>query len=79
MAFDLGRPAPNDKGTFCAEHGVEVMIDDLPEYLLGREGKTQVMIFDQPYNRDLAIEGAKRVYSWYDIYEKIKDLSGGAR
>lgn len=79
IAFDLGRPAPDDKGTFCAEHGVEVMIDDLPEYLLGMAGKTQVMIFDQPYNRDLVIEGAKRVYSWYDIYDKIKSLSGGIR
>lgn len=78
VAFDLGRPAPNDKGTFCAEHGVEVMIDDLPEYLLGMAGKTRVMIFDQPYNRDLVIEGAERVYSWYDIYEKIKVL-GDAR
>lgn len=74
IAFDLGRPALNDKGTFCAENGVEVMIDDLPEYLLGMEGKTRVMIFDQPYNRDLAIVGAERVYSWYDIYSKIQEV-----
>ena len=74
IAFDLGRPAPNDKGTFCAENGVEVMIDDLPEYLLGMEGKTRVMIFDQPYNRDLVIAGAERVYSWYDIYGKIQEV-----
>lgn len=75
IAFDLGRPAPNDKGTFCAENQIEVMIDDLPEYLLGMVGKTQVMIFDQPYNRDLVIDGAERVYSWYDIYEKIQALT----
>jgi hypothetical protein len=50
------------------------MIDDLPEYLLGMEGKTRVMIFDQPYNRDLVIAGAERVYSWYDIYGKIQEV-----
>lgn len=76
IAFDLGRPAPNDKGTFCAKHGIDVMIEDLPEYLVSMVGKTRVMIFDQPYNKDFVIEGSERVYSWYDIYGKMKLLTG---
>lgn len=74
IAFDLGRPEPNDKGTYCAEHGIEVMIDDLPKYLETMVGKTQIMIFNQPYNRNVDLPGAVRVYSWYDIYDKIKKM-----
>ncbi len=71
IAFNKGGELPNDKGTFCAENNIEIMIDDLPEYLETMAGKTQVMIFDQPYNRDFEMPGAVRVYSWYDIYMKI--------
>ena len=70
---------PPESYRTARENGVEVMIDDLPEYLLGMEGKTRVMIFDQPYNRDLVIAGAERVYSWYDIYSKIKSMNDNAQ
>ena len=36
---------PPESYRTARENGVEVMIDDLPEYLLGMEGKTRVMIF----------------------------------
>lgn len=74
IAFHLGRPAPNDKGTFCRENGIDVMIEDLPEYLGEFNEKTKVLIFDQPYNQDVKLANSERVYTWYDVYSKIRGI-----
>lgn len=74
FGFDLGRPAPNDKGTYCAEHGIDVMIEDNPDYLETLEGKTKIFIYNQPYNEAMNLENAERVYSWYDVYAKLKEM-----
>ncbi len=74
IAFDLWRPAPADKGTFCRENGVDLMIEDLPEYLMGFDETTKVFIYDHMYNRGVKLPNAKRVYNWYDIYNKIKEM-----
>lgn len=74
IAFDLGRPAPNDKGTFCRENGIDVMIEDLPEYLETFDEKTKVFVYNQPYNQDIQPVNGARVYSWYDIYGKLKEM-----
>lgn len=82
IEFDRGRPAPHDKGTYCQEQGIEVMIEDLPAYLETLVGKTQIFVFDQPYNRGMELAGMQRVYSWYDIYQKIEAIAkaeGGVR
>ena len=50
------------------------MIEDLPEYLEGFVGKTRVLIFDQPYNREVEVPNSERVYAWYDIYSKIQKM-----
>lgn len=62
------------KGPFCRENGIDVMIEDLPEYLEGFVGKTRVLIFDQPYNREVEVPNSERVYAWYDIYSKIRKM-----
>lgn len=62
------------RGAYCAEQGIDVMIEDLPEYLETLVGKTRIMVFDQPYNRKIELPNMWRVYSWYDIYNKIKEL-----
>lgn len=74
FGFDLGRPAPNDKGTYCAEHGIEVMIEDNPDYLETLEGKTKIFIYNQPYNQAVELENSERVYSWYDVYAKLREV-----
>lgn len=74
IEFHRGRPAPNDKGTYCAEQGIDVMVEDLPEYLETLVGKTRIFVFDQPYNKDMELPNMQRVYSWYDIYSKIKRI-----
>lgn len=49
----------------------EVLIDDNPEYLVGRHG-TNIML-DCPYNRDkdYSILGVQRVRDWYDVKDVI--------
>lgn len=63
---------PTDKGTYCAEHQIAVMLEDNPDYLRMLEGKTRPVVFDTPYNRDLDLLELDRVFSWYDFYQKIK-------
>ncbi len=75
IAFDLGRPAPDDKGTFCRKNGITVMIEDLPEYLDTFDETTKVLIYNQPYNREVEPVNGVRVYSWYDIYVKLKEVA----
>ncbi len=33
-----------------------------------------VLIFDNPYNRFLECENTIRVFSWYDIYRRVKEM-----
>ncbi len=74
ITFDLGRPVPHDKGTFCQQYDIEVMIEDAPENLRLLENKTHIFIFDHPYNQDMKLHDSERVYGWYDIYQKLKNL-----
>lgn len=63
-----------DKAEFCLQHDIELIVEDLPMYLEGLSGKVRTLIFDCPYNRGIEVVGGERVYSWYDIYSKIKRL-----
>lgn len=74
ICFNHQDKVPTDKGTFCAENHVELMIEDNPDYLQTLIGKTQPIVFDTPYNRTDALQGLPRVYSWYDVYAKIKEM-----
>ena len=46
----------------------------MPEYLETLAGKTQIFVFDQPYNKNVDLPNMQRVYSWYDVYSKIKTI-----
>lgn len=64
-----------DKGDFCKNNHIDIMIDDEPKNINSLMGKTQIIIFDYPYNRNKEYSNILRAYSWYDIYNKIKLLS----
>lgn len=64
----------NDKGKVCEENGVDIMIDDDPYNIDKLIGKTNVFVFDKPYNRKPEYSLVTRVYSWYDAYNKIKEF-----
>ncbi len=63
ISFNHQAMPPTDKGTFCAEHQIEVMIEDDPAYLRVLRGKTLPIVFDTPYNRDSDLLDLERVFS----------------
>lgn len=56
------------------EKYIDLMIDDSPEILKEIIKYTKVLCFDNRYNMNLQYDNMIRVYSWYDIYIKIKEL-----
>lgn len=62
----------NDKGQYCREHNLEIMIEDNPAYLASFDEQTFVMIYHQPYNANISTPKSVHVYGWYDIYQKIQ-------
>ena len=56
------------------EYKIDLMIDDSPKNIPFMAKVTKIFCFDNPYNRDLEIENVTRVYSWYDIFMKYKEI-----
>ncbi len=69
MCFDT-----QDKAGFCRDHHLDVMVEDNPDYLAAFNHHTKVLIYDQPYNRNLEIANSSRVYSWYEVLNEIHKL-----
>ncbi|MDO5558425.1 MAG: hypothetical protein Q4F95_02380 [Oscillospiraceae bacterium] len=63
---------PAEKLDYCKRISAEIMIDDNPEValFLARNGMT-VLLFDAPYNKDIAHEKIIRVYGWKEIYKYV--------
>lgn len=53
---------------------IDIMIDDSSEILPEIVKITKVLCFVNRYNRDLIYNNMTRVFSWYDIYRKIKQV-----
>lgn len=66
IVFDV-----KDKGKYCKNNNIDIMIEDDPNNLRKLIGNTNVIIFDYPYNRNVEFTDLTRAYSWYDIYYKI--------
>lgn len=56
-------------------HNIDIMIDDSPEILPEIVKVTKVLCYDNRYNRELQYENMTRVFSWYDIYMRIKQFA----
>ena len=56
------------------EKNIDIMIEDSPAILPEIVKITKVLCFDNRYNRDLIYNNMTRVFSWYDIYRKIKQV-----
>ena len=48
------------------------MIEDSPKNILDISTKVPVLCFDNPYNKKVEGNNITRVYSWYDILNKIE-------
>ena len=62
------------KLSYCIENGIDVLIDDSPSNILDVSTKIPVLCFDNPYNKNIAGKNITRVYSWYDILDKLEKI-----
>lgn len=69
IVFDV-----KNKGEYCQNNCIDIMIEDDPNNLRKLIGKTNIIIFDYPYNRNFEFDNITRAYSWYDIYYKIRNI-----
>lgn len=53
------------------QNKIDLMIEDSPTTIPLINDIVEVFCFDTRYNRDLKLDNVTRVFSWYDIYNKI--------
>lgn len=51
---------------------IELMIEDSPINIVDISSKVPTFCYNNLYNKDVKGENITRVYSWYDIYDKIR-------
>lgn len=59
---------------YCVGNYIEVMIEDAPENVEDISSKIPVLCYDCKYNEKIEGKNITRVYSWYDIYDKLKKM-----
>lgn len=59
---------------YCVGNYIELMIEDSPKNIKDVSSKIPVLCYDCGYNKSIEGRNITRVYSWYDIYEKIKEM-----
>ena len=57
------------------ENNIDIMIEDSPSTIEAINKIVKVLCYDNRYNRDLKLDNVTRVYSWYDIYNKMNRLT----
>ena len=53
---------------------VELMIEDSPQNIIEISSKIPTLCYNNLYNQKVEGKNITRVYSWYDIYNKIKNM-----
>ena len=56
------------------ENKIDLMIEDTPVTINELVKVVKVLYYDTPYNKNIENENITRVFSWYDIYMKIKNM-----
>lgn len=59
---------------YCVGNYIDIMIEDKPENVKQVSTKMPVLCYNCSYNVDIKGKNITRVYSWYDIYNKIKQM-----
>lgn len=59
---------------YCVGNYIELMIEDRPENVKEIATKLPVLCFNAKYNEQIKGKNITRVYSWYDIYNKIEKI-----
>ena len=58
---------------YCVGNYIEVMIEDSPRNIVEIATKIPVISFRNHWNEDISGENISVAYSWYDVYNKIKN------
>ena len=66
LIFTVGSKLP-----YCLENAIDIMVEDSPRNLIEISTKIPVLCFDNSYNKKVEGENITRVYSWYDVLQKI--------
>ena len=64
-----------EKDKICKELNIDVMIEDKPENVDKISKDIPVICFNVEYNKKCEGKNIYRAYSWYDVYNKIKEIS----
>ena len=59
---------------YCVGNYIDVMVEDSPENIKDISTKIPTICFNCFYNKDVKGENITRAYSWYDVYEIIKNM-----
>lgn len=59
---------------YCIGNYIDVMIEDWDKNVKEISTKIPVLCYNCSYNKDVEGKNITRVYSWYDIYYKIKEM-----
>ena len=60
----------------CMKNDIDIMIEDYPNNILNISNKIKVIKYDCQYNKDVKGKNIITAYSWYHIYNIIKELKG---
>lgn len=60
-----------NKLPYCIENNIDILIEDSPKNIIDVSSKIHVLCFDNSYNKMVEGNNITRVYSWYDILNKI--------
>lgn len=66
--------SPEDKVEICQKNNIDVMIEDKVENINNISKNIPVICFNARYNKECNGKNIYRCYSWYDVYNKIKDI-----
>ena len=64
-----------EKDKICKELNIDIMIEDKPENVDKISKDIPVICFNVEYNKKCEGKNIYRAYSWYDVYNKIKEIS----
>lgn len=62
----------SSKLPYCIENKIDIMVEDSPKEIKEISTKIPVLCFDNSYNKNIVGKNITRVYSWYDVLDKIE-------
>lgn len=74
ISYDKIIYTEGSKLPYCVGNYVEIMIEDWDKIVKDVSTKIPVLCFNCKYNEGAEGDNITRVYSWYDVYSKIKEM-----